>query len=82
LILEKALQNFPCFQSNNVVDARRHVKRVSHCFNKCCCNALHEDVGMKLFILSFNDYDFDWFTELKDKQVKTYNELIRAFMEK
>jgi hypothetical protein len=47
-----------------------------------CCNALYEDVGMKLFILSFDDDDLDWFTELKDKQVRTYNELIDAFMEK
>jgi len=37
---------------------------------------------MKLFILSFDDDDLDWFTELKDKQVRTYNELIDAFMEK
>jgi hypothetical protein len=72
----------PCFQINNVVDARHHVNRVSHCFNKWCCNALYEDVGMKLFILSFDDDDLDWFTELKDKEVKTYNELIDAFMEK
>jgi hypothetical protein len=58
------------------------VRKVSHCFNKWCYNALYEDVGMKLFILYFNDDDLDWFTELKDKQVKTYNELIDAFMEK
>jgi hypothetical protein len=36
---------------------------VSHCFNKWCNNALHEDIGMKLFILSFDDDDLDWFTE-------------------
>jgi hypothetical protein len=82
VIPEKTLQNLPCFQSNNVVDARHHVKRVSPCFNKWCCNALHEDVMMKLFILSFDDDDLDWFTELKDNQVKTCNELIDAFMEK
>ena len=82
VIPEKAIKNLPCFQSNNIVDARRHVKKVSLCFNKWCCNALYEDVGMKLFILSFDDDDLDWFTELKDKQVRTYNELIDAFMEK
>jgi hypothetical protein len=82
VILEKALQNLPCFQSNNVVDARRHINRVSHYFNKWCCNALYEVVGMKLFILSFDDDDLDWFTEVKDEQVKTYNELIDAFMKK
>jgi hypothetical protein len=37
---------------------------------------------MKLFILSFDDDDLDWFTELKDNQVKTCKELIDAFMEK
>jgi hypothetical protein len=52
LIPEKAIENLPCFQSNNIVNARRHVQRVSHCFNKWCCNTLYEDVGMKLFILS------------------------------
>jgi len=36
---------------------------------------------MKLFILSFDDADLDWFTKLKDNQVKTCNELIDAFME-
>jgi hypothetical protein len=59
VILEKTIKNLPCFQSNNIVDARRHVKKVSLCFNKWCCNALYEDV-----------------------EVRTYNELIDAFMEK
>jgi hypothetical protein len=31
---------------------------------------LHEDVGMKLFILSFDDDDLDWFTKLKDNRLK------------
>jgi hypothetical protein len=81
LIPEKAIENLPCFQSNNI-NARRHVQRVSHCFNKWCCNTLYEDVGMKLFILSFDDDDLDWFTKLKDKQIRTYKELTNAFMEK
>jgi hypothetical protein len=72
----------PCFQSNNVVDARHHVKRVSHFFNKWCCDALHEDIKMKLFILSFDDDNLDWFMKFKDNQVETCNELIDAFMEK
>jgi hypothetical protein len=38
--------------------------------------------GMKLFILSFDDDDLDWFTKLKDKQIRTYKELTNAFMEK
>jgi len=37
---------------------------------------------MKLFVLSFDDDDLDWFTKLKDKHVKTYIELIDAFIEK
>jgi hypothetical protein len=82
VIPENAIENLPCFQSNNIVDARRHVQRVSHCFNKWCCNTLYEDVGMKLFILSFDDDDLDWFTKLKDKQIRTYKELTNAFMEK
>jgi hypothetical protein len=80
VIPEKTIENLSCFQSNNIIDARHHVKKVSLFFNKWCCNALYEDVGMKLFILSFDDDDLDWFTELKDKQVRTYNELIDAFM--
>jgi hypothetical protein len=81
VIPEKAIENLPCFQSNNI-NARRHVQRVSHCFNKWCCNTLYEDVGMKLFILSFDDDDLDWFTSLKDKQIRTFKELTNAFMEK
>jgi hypothetical protein len=82
VIPEKAIENLPYFQSNNMVDARRHVRKVSLCFNRWCCNTLYEDVGMKLFILSFDDDDLDWFTRLKDKQVRTYKELTNAFMEK
>jgi len=80
MISKKDLQKLPCFQGDNVVDARRMF--VSHCFYKWCNNASYEDVKMKLFILSFDDDDLDWLTKLKDKQVKTYNELIDAFMEK
>ena len=82
VIPEKSLQRLPCFLGNNVVGARRHVYMVSHCFAKWCNNAWHEDVGMKLFIFSFDDDDLDWFTKRKDNQVKTYKELIDAFMEK
>jgi hypothetical protein len=64
-----------------VVDDRRHVLFVSLWFNKWCHNSLHEDIGMNFFIISFDDYDLDWFTKLKDNQVKTYKELIDAFME-
>jgi hypothetical protein len=35
---------------------------------------------MKLFILSFDNDDLDWFTKLKDSKVKTCKELIDAFM--
>ena len=82
LIPEKAIENLPCFQNDNVIDVIRHVQRVSHCFYKWCCNALYQDVGMKLFILSFDDDDLDWFTKLKDKKIRTYKELTKAFMEK
>jgi len=37
---------------------------------------------MKLFIFFFDDDDIGWFTELKDKQFKTYKELTNDFMEK
>jgi hypothetical protein len=82
MISEEALQNLPCFEGDNVVDARRHVRNVSHCIVEWCHNASYEYVKMKLFILSFDDDDVDWLTKLKDKHVKTYNELIDSFMEK
>jgi hypothetical protein len=82
VIPEKALEKLPSFQSNNVVDARRHVTKFSYYIHKWCYNALHEDVMMKLFILSFDDDDLDWFMELKDNQIKTVKELIEAFKEK
>jgi len=65
-----------------VVDARRHVLFFSLCFNKWCHNALHADIGLELFIMSFDDDDLDWFMRIKDNQVKTYKELIDVFMEK
>ena len=82
VIPEKSLQKLPCFQGNSVVDARRHVLFFSLCFNKWCHYASHEDIGMELFIMCFDDDDIDWFMKLKDNQVKTYKELIDAFMEK
>jgi hypothetical protein len=81
LFLKKALDKLPSFQGNNVVSAKSHIKAFTHCINKWCGNT-HEDVKMKLFVLSLEEDALDWFMELDDNKVKTIKELIDAFAER
>ena len=80
VISEKSLDKLSYFQGNNVVSARSHIKYFTHCINKWCGNT-HEDVKMKLFVLSLEKDALDWFTELYDNKIKTTKELIDSFTE-
>jgi hypothetical protein len=51
-ILEKTIEKLPSFQGNNAISAKMHVKYFMRCINKWCVVHDHEDVKMKLFILS------------------------------
>jgi hypothetical protein len=55
-IPEKAIEKLPSFQGNNVVSAKMHVKSFMRCINKWFVAHDHEDVKMKLFVLSL-EYD-------------------------
>jgi hypothetical protein len=70
VITEKDLEKLPYFQSNNVFNVIHHVSKFWHCIHRWC-RVTHKDVKVKLFILSFEDDSLDWFTKLKDNQVKT-----------
>jgi hypothetical protein len=78
VILEKASDKLPSFQGNNVVSVRSHIKAFTHCVNKWC-GTTHEDVKMKLFVLSLEEDALDWFTGFADNKFKTIKELIDVF---
>jgi hypothetical protein len=54
-IPEKAIEKLPSFQGNNVVSAKMHVKSFMRCINKWFVAHDHEDVKMKLFVLSLEE---------------------------
>ena len=70
-ILDKALENFPCFQGNNAVSVKDHVRNFNLCISKWCNAHNYEDVKMNLFGLSLEEYALDWFTEKDDDKFKT-----------
>jgi len=83
-ILEKEIEKLPSFQGNNVVTAKSHIKVFSLCINKRCSGATHnhQDIKMKLFALSLEEYAFDWFSSLYDNKYSTIKDMIDGFMEK
>jgi hypothetical protein len=81
VIPEKDLDKLPNFQIINVVNAKSHIKDFTHCTNKWCGNT-HEDVKMKLFVLSLEEDALDWFMDLDDNKIKTIKEFIDAFVER
>jgi hypothetical protein len=69
----------PSFQGNNVVTAKSHIKSFSHCVNKWCGIASHEDVKMKFFSLSLEGDAYDQFVECAVNKFKTIKDFIDAF---
>jgi hypothetical protein len=47
-----------------------------------CSHVAHEDVKMKLFVLSLEEDAHDWFSDFADNKFKTIKDLINAFIEK
>jgi hypothetical protein len=69
-IPEKAIEKLPSFQGNNAVRAKMHDKSFMRCINKWCAAHDHEDVKMKLFVLSLEDDASDWYEDCLDGGVE------------
>jgi hypothetical protein len=59
-----------------------HVKSFMRCINKWCAAYDHEDVKMKLFVLSLEDDASDWYEDCPNNKFKTLKDLLDAFTEK
>ena len=79
---DKALEKLPSFQGNNVVSAKAHVRNFNLCISKWCNAYNHEDVKMKLFVLSLEEDALDWFTEQDDNKFNTLQEILDGFNER
>jgi hypothetical protein len=52
------------------------------CINKWCVAHDHEDVKMKLFVLSLEDDASDWYEVMPNNSFKTLKDLLDSFTEK
>jgi len=59
----KAIEKLPSFQGNNAISVASHVKNFNACITKQCNTTNHEDVNMRLFVLSLEEDALDCFTE-------------------
>jgi hypothetical protein len=81
-IPEKDLDKLPSFQGNNATSAKTRIRAFTNCDNKWCGNVAHEDVKMKLFVLSLEKDALDWFSYFVDNNFKTVKDFIDAFTKK
>jgi hypothetical protein len=77
---EAAIENSPAFRNGD--NANSHIKAFWQCINKWCDAHIHEDVLMKLFVMTLEDDAYDWFHDLEDYKFKTIQGLIHAFLER
>ena len=81
-LLEKALEKLSSFEGNNAITAKAHIKSFSLCVNKWRVVHNHEDVKMKLFVLSLEEDAHECFSGCVDNTFKTIKDLLDAFTEK
>jgi hypothetical protein len=78
---EVAIENLPDFCNNG--DANSHIKAFWQCIGKWRGPHIHEDVLMKLFVLTLVEEDaYDCFHDSDDYDFKTIQGLIHAFLER
>ena len=68
---DKAIERLPSFQGNNAISAKSHITKFNQCLAKWCNAHNHEDVKMRLFILSLEDDAMEWFQDQNDNKFKT-----------
>lgn len=76
---ETALERLPSFLGDNVISAKIHINRFNHFIAKWCNANNHEDVKMKLFVLSLEDEASEWFQDQDNKIFKDLKGIIEAF---
>jgi hypothetical protein len=71
----------PDFHNNG--DANSHIKAFGQCISEWYDPHIHEDVLMKLFVLTLVEEDaYDWFHDSDDCEFKTIQDLMHAFLER
>ena len=76
-----AIENLHDFR--NYGDANAHIKAFGQCINEWCDPLVHEDVLMKLFVLTLCEEDaYDLFHDSNDNEFKTIQDLMHAFLER
>lgn len=71
------------FQGNNAVIVKDHLNRFRHFINKWgSANVAHEDVRMKLFVLSLEEDALKWFTKRPDHSFNSLQALTNAFKDR
>lgn len=78
---EKAFDISLVFQDNNAIIVNDHIKKFSLCMNKWCNFALynHEDIKMRLFVLSLEDDVMDWFHDFPDNSFDSLQVIVIVF---
>ena len=79
---EKAVDKLPSFQGDNATSAKAHIRNFNLCIARWCMAHNHEDVKMKLFVLSLEEEANDWFMEHDDNKFKDLKGIIEAFNDK
>jgi hypothetical protein len=78
---EIVIENLPDFRDNS--DANAHIRAFGKCIDEWCDPPIHEDVLMKLFVLTLCEEDaYFWFHDSDDNEFKTIWDLMHAFLER
>ena len=84
VILNGAIKKLPTFQGNNAISAKTHLQYFSRHLVGYCNQVSHDhdDVKMKPFGLSLEDYSGERYLDLDDNSYKTLDEFLNGFKKK
>lgn len=78
------MSRLPIFQGNNAINVEAYIKKFNN-FNQIFAHTTaynHEDVIMKLFVLSLEDDALDWFHDKADNAFDSLRTLLDSFRDK
>ena len=80
-IPKDAIKKLPIFQGNNAITAKSHIRKFEKHLVSYCNDAAHDhdDVKMKLFVLSLEDDAKEWYLDQDDDSYKTLSEFLEGF---
>ena len=83
-IPKDAIKKLPIFQGNNAITTKSHLwkfeKHLVNYWNDAAHD--HDDVKMKLFVLSLEDDAKEWYLNLDDDSYKTLSKSLEGFKKK